>query len=103
MITKYPQTMIEFRDFSKLFSLLLASSINSTLILMHDNYLVSPNYNGIQWFFKITKPAFSGLDNFYINIYTFLNMIITTIYITCNKNLILIYYFIKQIKKTNKV
>ena len=28
-------------------------------------------------------------------------MIITTIYINCDKNLISIYYFIKQIKKTS--
>ena len=42
-----------------------------------------------------------GLDNLYININTFIGMMITTIYITCDKNLILIYYFIKQIKKTN--
>ena len=52
-------------------------------------------------FSKIIKPAFGGLDNFYINIYKFLDIIITTIYITYDKNLISIYYFIKQIEKTN--
>ena len=43
----------------------------------------------------------SSLPNFFINIEIFLSMMITTIYITYDKNLILIYYFIKQIKKTN--
>ena len=38
MITKYSQAMIKLNDFPKLSNPPLADLINSTLILMHDNY-----------------------------------------------------------------
>ena len=39
--------MIEFNDFIKLFNLYLMGKMNSTLILIYDDYQVSPSYDGI--------------------------------------------------------
>ena len=48
MITKYPQAIMELNDFPKLFNLLKVDWINSTLILIYNNYKVSPSYDRIQ-------------------------------------------------------
>ena len=45
---------------------------------MYDDYQESPTLtNGTQWFLKYIQPAKAKLDKSYINIYTFLCMMIT--------------------------